>query len=183
MDVVDAVTAITEECPEALLVSSLGTATAAVRQVTEDGPHFYFGAAMGCALAGALGFAEALPDRRVIAVLGDGDFLMGANTIWSLAACGPANLTAVVLADGAYSITGGQSLATRLQLAGVADALDGVHGSQAGSAPELRGALRELGRPGVIETRIDSRTKPEPSPFVDPTAVVHHVRAHLAGLR
>ena len=84
MNVNDVTRTIMQCRPDAILVSSLGTATSSVRLVTSDGPHFYFGAAMGSALAGALGLAEAVPDRQVVAVLGDGEFLMGASALWSL---------------------------------------------------------------------------------------------------
>lgn len=177
MNVVEAAQAIVDAVPGATLVSSLGTATSAVRRVTGDGPHFYFGAAMGSAMAGALGLAEALPSRQVVAVLGDGEFLMGANTLWSLSAFRPPNLLVVVLADGAYSITGGQPIPVRLRLAEVADALDGLSGATAATPEALRAELLSLPQPGVIEARITEAVRPGPSPFVDPPEVVRRVRS------
>lgn len=128
MNVNDVVESMVAQIPRAVLVSSLGTATSAARAATDDGPHFYFGAAMGSALAGAVGLAEQVPDRRVVAVLGDGEFLMGAGSLWTLASIHPANLLVVVLADGTYSITGGQPLPTRLQLADLASSLPPLSG-------------------------------------------------------
>lgn len=179
MNVVDATRAVVDVHEEALLVPSLGTATSAVRLVTEDGPHFYFGAAMGSTMAAALGLAEAVPGHQVVALLGDGDFLMGASTLWSVSAYRPPNLVVVVLADGAYSITGGQPVAPALRLADVAGALDGVAGASADSVEELRAVLRSLPQPGIVEARITERIWPGPSPFVDPTEVVRGVRRHL----
>ena len=46
MNVNDVTRTIMQCRPDAILVSSLGTATSSVRLVTSDGPHFYFGAAM-----------------------------------------------------------------------------------------------------------------------------------------
>ncbi|PKW16588.1 thiamine pyrophosphate-dependent enzyme [Saccharopolyspora spinosa] len=180
MNVVEAVRAIVDTHPEATLVASLGTATSAVRHVTNDGPHFYFGAAMGSALAGALGLAEAAPHRQVIAVLGDGDFLMGANSLWSLSAYRPTNLLVVVLADGAYSITGGQAIPTPLRLAEVGGALEGLSGAVADSPDALRAELTSLPQPGLIEARITESTWPGPSPFVDPAEVVRSVRNSIS---
>ncbi|TCP39371.1 thiamine pyrophosphate-dependent enzyme [Tamaricihabitans halophyticus] len=180
VNVVEAVQAIVHTYPEATIVSSLGTATSAARHVTGDGPHFYFGAAMGSALAGALGLAEAAPHRQVVAVLGDGDFLMGANSLWSLSACRPTNLLVVVLADGAYSITGGQTISCPLRLAEVGAALEGLSGATADTAEALRAELTSLPQPGLIEARISESVWPGPSPFVDPAEVVRSVRASLA---
>jgi thiamine pyrophosphate-dependent acetolactate synthase large subunit-like protein len=181
VNVIEVVGTVTAALPDATLVASLGTATSAVRQVTGDGPHFYFGGAMGSALAAAMGLAEAAPHRRVVAVLGDGETLMGAGSLWSLSAYRPANLLAVVLADGAYSITGGQPVAAAPRLAEVAAVLDGLTGAAAATVDELRGRLGDLPWPAVIEARVDESTWPGPSPFVDPAAVVRGVRASLTG--
>ncbi|NMI01706.1 thiamine pyrophosphate-dependent enzyme [Pseudonocardia acidicola] len=179
MNIVEATRAVVEVFAEAVIVSSLGTATSATRLVTDDGPHFYFGAAMGSAMAAALGLAEAVPDRQVVALLGDGDCLMGASTLWSVSACRPANLVVVVLADGAYSITGGQPVPPALRLAEVADALDGLAGAVVDSVEALRATLKSIEQPGVVEVRITERIWPGPSPFVDPAEVVRGVRRNL----
>ena len=184
MNVNDVTSTIVEKLPDALLVSSLGTATSSVRLSTDDGPHFYFGAAMGSALAGALGLAEAVPDRRVVAVLGDGDFLMGANSMWSLSAYRPSNLTVVVLADGAYSITGGQPIPCELRVAEVANVLSGLVGVAVETTGELAAALDQWesgDQPLVVEARLSERLWPGPSPFVDPAATVRNLREELAG--
>ncbi|QJY50059.1 thiamine pyrophosphate-dependent enzyme [Pseudonocardia broussonetiae] len=179
VNVVEATRTVADVFPDAIIVPSLGTATSATRLVTEDGPHFYFGAAMGSALAAALGLAEAVPERQVVALLGDGECLMGASTLWSVAACRPPNLVVVVLADGAYTITGGQPVAPALRLAEVGDALDGLAGASAGSVEDLRTVLSSITQPGVVEVRITERVWPGPSPFVDPTEVVRRVRQNV----
>ena len=180
MNVIEVTETIVAACPDATLVPSLGTATSAVRKVTGDGPHFYFGGAMGSALAAAMGLAEAAPHRQVVALLGDGETLMGASALWSLSAYRPGNLLVVVLADGAYSITGGQSIPVELRLAGVANALDGLSGATAESPADLRDHVATLPRPGVIEARLTSSEWPGPSPFVDPAAVVRGVRESVS---
>src|SRR3954462_4684466 len=123
MNATDIVRTILDAAPGALVVSSLGTATSALRAASEDGPHLYMGGSMGTALAAALGVAEKRPRRPVIALLGDGEALMGASSFWSLAGLAPANLLAVVLVDGHYSITGGQPLGVPDVFGGVAAAL------------------------------------------------------------
>jgi thiamine pyrophosphate-dependent acetolactate synthase large subunit-like protein len=177
----DVALAIVEEHPGALCVSSLGTATSALRAASDDGPHFYLGAAMGSALAAAMGVAEAVPDRLVIALLGDGELLMGAGTVWSVSAYRPGNLIAVVLSDGVYNITGGQPLSAQPRFAAVAEALGGIAGAHVQSEAALRTALRELGRPSLIEAELSERAWPGPSPFVDPARVRLAFAANAAG--
>lgn len=181
MNIIEATRTVVDAFPDATLVPSLGTATSAVRHVTGDGPHFYFGGAMGSALAAALGLAEAVPHRQVVALLGDGEFLMGAGSLWSVSAVRPANLGVVVLSDGAYSITGGQAIAVRPRAAEVSNALDGLSGAAAETADALRAELTSLPRPCVVEARITEAVWPGPSPFVDPAEVVRNLRRSLAG--
>ncbi len=73
MNPTQAVAALLRGQPDALVVASLGTATSALRSASDDGPHLYMGGSMGSALAVAMGVAEKRPDRRVVAVLGDGE--------------------------------------------------------------------------------------------------------------
>jgi thiamine pyrophosphate-dependent acetolactate synthase large subunit-like protein len=167
MNPTDIVRTILRTAPGALFVSSLGTPTSALRSASDDGPHLYMGGSMGSALAVALGVAEKRPARDVVAILGDGEALMGASSFWSLAGIAPANLLAVVLVDGHYTITGGQRLGVPEVFADVAAAL-GVEGAIAHSYEEVRSHVASLERPAVLEVRYDERTWPGPSPFVDP---------------
>jgi thiamine pyrophosphate-dependent acetolactate synthase large subunit-like protein len=171
--------AILDSVPDALCVASLGTATSALRAASNDGPHFYFGASMGSALAGAMGVAEALPDRIVVALLGDGELLMGAGTLWSVAAYRPANLITVVLSDGVYGITGGQQLNAPTRFAEVVQSLGGVSNHRVGTVADLCDAVQTAARPALIEAELDERVWPGPSPFVDPAKVVLDFRANL----
>jgi thiamine pyrophosphate-dependent acetolactate synthase large subunit-like protein len=167
----DAVAAAVSAAPDALFVSSLGTATSALRLASDDGPHLYLGGAMGCGLAAALGVAECRPAGCVIAVVGDGDLLMGASSLWSLAGLRPANLLVLVLDDGRYSITGGQELVVGASFAAVAAALPGVAALEADTPQEVDAAVRTLTRPGIVLAAIDRHVWPGPSPFVDPAGV------------
>lgn len=192
MKPVDVAVSIVETLPDALCIASLGTAVSALRVASNDGPHYYFGASMGSALATAMGVAEAVPERPVVALLGDGELLMGASMLWSVGAYRPQNLIAVVLADGRYSITGGQSL-SRTNFAEVAEAIDGLEGRRAKTPNELQELLRQPGGPRVIEAEVAEPAWPGPSPFVDPARVrvafednvagvgVGHVRALTSG--
>jgi thiamine pyrophosphate-dependent acetolactate synthase large subunit-like protein len=170
MNPTEIVHTILTKAPDALYVSSLGTPTSALRAASDDGPHLYMGGSMGSALATALGVAEKQPSREVIAILGDGETLMGASSLWSMAGISPSNLLAVVLVDGHYTITGGQRLGVPDVFGDVAAAL-GTKTATARSHEELAGQVVKLERPALLEVRYDERTWPGPSPFVDPPVV------------
>jgi len=165
-----AVAALLRAQPDALFVASLGTATSALRSASGDGPHLYMGGSMGSALAVALGVAEKRPARRVVAVLGDGESVMGAGSFWSLAGVRPDNLLAAVLVDGHYTITGGQPLGVPAVFADVARTL-GLAAAVAADEADAERLARELALPGLLEIRYDERTWPGPSPFVDAPVV------------
>ena len=162
--------ALLDAAPGALFVASLGTATSALRAASDDGPHLYMGGSMGNALAAALGVADRRPEREVVALLGDGETLMGAGSLWSLAGIAPANLLTVVLVDGHYTITGGQALGVPAVFGDVATAL-GVAAGVARTPDEIRAEAERLPRPALLEVRYEERTWPGPSPFVDPPVV------------
>jgi thiamine pyrophosphate-dependent acetolactate synthase large subunit-like protein len=164
------VRAILGAAPDALIVSSLGTPTSALRAASDDGPHLYMGGSMGTALAVALGVAEKRPSRAVIALLGDGEAVMGAGSFWSLAGLAPANLLAIVLVDGHYTITGDQPLGVPAVFGGAAAAL-GLNAATATTYEETGMQVKTLVRPAVLEVRYAERTWPGPSPFVDPPVV------------
>lgn len=178
MNAVDVARTIVDKDPGALLVSSLGTATSALRLASDDGPHFYFGGAMGSAAAAALGIANALPRRDVIALVGDGELLMGASTLWSISALAPSNFLLVTLADGHYSITGGQPIAPETRFVEVTQALPHLAAARAHSTDELASLVSALPRPGLLEAVVTDRVWPGWSPFVDP----QRVRARFAAL-
>jgi thiamine pyrophosphate-dependent acetolactate synthase large subunit-like protein len=162
--------------PAARIVPSLGTATSAVRDATNDGPHLYMGGAMGAALAAALGVAEELPGDLVIALLGDGELLMRTSSLWAVAAARPANLAIVVLCDGRYGITGGQQLPHDGAFAAVAAAL-GLESGRAEDPAAVAALLADLGRPCLIEAVVTDRARPVASPFVDCQGVARAFRA------
>jgi thiamine pyrophosphate-dependent acetolactate synthase large subunit-like protein len=165
-----AVESVLVAAPGALCVSSLGTATSALRAASDDGPHLYMGGAMGSALAVAIGVAEKAKERDVVAILGDGETLMGAGSLWSLAGLQPPNLLVAILSDGHYSITGGQELGVRGAFSDVARSL-GIEAAVAENDAAIMENVRLLPRPALLEIRCDDRAWPGPSPFVDPPVV------------
>ncbi len=74
--------------------------------------NFYTWGSMGLTSSIALGLALARPDRRVVALDGDGSLLMNLGSLATIAVCAPANLLVLVLDNGRYGTTGGQATPT-----------------------------------------------------------------------
>jgi thiamine pyrophosphate-dependent acetolactate synthase large subunit-like protein len=178
VNALEAVTAAVAARPDDLCVSSLGTATSALRAASGDAPHLYLGGAMGSGLATALGVAERCPDQSVMAILGDGELLMGAGSLWSLAGLCPQNLLVLVLDDGLYGITGGQPLIAG-ELNAVISGFSTVSVSEAESEAEVADAV-DLPRPRVVLARVTEPSPAGPSPFVDPRLVPARFRSRAA---
>jgi thiamine pyrophosphate-dependent acetolactate synthase large subunit-like protein len=105
-------------CPDALVVTGLGSSSYDAFAAGDRDRTFYLWGAMGGATPLALGLALAQPQRPVLVVTGDGEALMGLGALATVAAQQPANLTIVVLDNGHFGETGMQrshtSLGTRL---------------------------------------------------------------------
>jgi len=69
--------------------------------------NFYMLGSMGLAFPIALGVAIAQPQRRVIALEGDGSLLMQLGCLSTIASF-PSNLTLILMDNGIYQITGGR---------------------------------------------------------------------------
>jgi len=180
MNILDATATVLEGVPDALLVAALGTVTAALRTVSDDGPHLYMGGAMGSAAAAALGVAERVTPRRVVALLGDGELLMSARTLWTVAGVRPANLLIVVMVDGHYTMTGGQAIEAPVTFAAPAATLPGLDAVRVATRAELARALATVSLPALVEVAIDERVRPAASPFVDPHRVRIAFQAEVA---
>jgi thiamine pyrophosphate-dependent acetolactate synthase large subunit-like protein len=74
--------------------------------------NFYMLGSMGLAVPIAFGVALAQPQRRVIALEGDGSLLMQLGCLATVAAVAPKNLLIVAMDNAIYQITGGQKTAT-----------------------------------------------------------------------
>jgi thiamine pyrophosphate-dependent acetolactate synthase large subunit-like protein len=130
--------------------------------------NFYTWGSMGLVSSIALGLALARPDRRVVALDGDGSLLMNLGSLATIAACAPPNLLVLVLDNEQYGTTGGQRTATAggADLGAAARAMGITQAATVRSAQELERALdasRENPGPWVIVAKVGEsapRTKP-----------------------
>jgi thiamine pyrophosphate-dependent acetolactate synthase large subunit-like protein len=101
-------------CPEALVITGLGSPSWDAFAAGDRERTFYLWGAMGGAAAMGLGLALAQPERSVLVITGDGEQLMGLGVLATIAAQQPANLTVLVLDNGHYGETGMQRSHTSL---------------------------------------------------------------------
>jgi len=101
-------------CPDALVVTGLGSSAYDVFAAGDRPENFYLWGAMGGAAAIGLGLALAQPTRSVLVITGDGEQLMGLGALATVAAQQPANLSVVVLDNGHFAETGMQPSHTSL---------------------------------------------------------------------
>src|SRR5512133_292380 len=85
--------------------------------------NFYMLGSMGLAIPLALGVAIAQPQRKVIALEGDGSLLMQLGALGTVASVRPKNLLIIVWDNGSYQITGSQPTLTSSSVDLVAMAL------------------------------------------------------------
>lgn len=137
--------------------------------------NFYMLGSMGLAAPIALGVALAQKQRRVFALEGDGSLLMQLGALGTIAMQRPANLCLIILDNGAYQITGGQTAASGAGTDLIAIARASGLAQSAWAADEaafgemVERALAEDG-PWVIGCRID-HARPEKQTPRDPSRI------------
>lgn len=92
-----------------LLVATTGFTGRELYALGDTANQLYMVGSMGCAVSLALGLAIARPDRRVIAIDGDGAALMRLGALTTVAAEQPPNLVHVLVDNGRHESTGGQA--------------------------------------------------------------------------
>jgi thiamine pyrophosphate-dependent acetolactate synthase large subunit-like protein len=122
--------------------------------------NFYTWGSMGLTSSLALGLALARPDRRVVALDGDGSLLMNLGSLATIAACAPPNLVLLVLDNAQYGTTGGQPTATagRADLDAAARALGIDRTATVRTEEQLEHALRDCRTqpgPWVVVAKVD----------------------------
>jgi phosphonopyruvate decarboxylase len=145
--------------------------------------QLYMVGSMGCASALGLGLALARPDQHGVVVDGDGAALMRMGNLATLGACGPPNLSHLVLDNEAHDSTGAQAtVAATVDFAAVAHATGYAtswRGASAAAIDEFLARPR-AGGAGLLHLKIRSGTLDGlPRPTVTPPEVLHRLRAHL----
>ncbi len=143
------VSSLLAQCPQALVVTGLGSPTYDVFAAGDRPENFYLWGAMGGASLVGLGLALAQPERSVVVITGDGEQLMGLGALATIGAQQPANLSIVVLDNGHFGETGMQRSHTSLgtSLAAVA------RGCSIRNVLEVRDALEVAAVAAMVNSR------------------------------
>jgi thiamine pyrophosphate-dependent acetolactate synthase large subunit-like protein len=184
----EAVGELLEERGEALVITGLGSSTYDVFAAGDhDGNMYLWGAMGGAALIG-LGLALAQPRRPVIVITGDGEQLMGLGGLATIAIKKPGNFTLVVLDNGQYGETGGQSSHTAqgVDLHRVAATMGFASAVELTEKSRIAGYRRELtkltGGPRFATIRVAAGSPQRALPARDGVHLKNRFRARL-GLR
>lgn len=103
-----------------LVVAALGNPAYDLFDAGDRPGNFYLWGGMGLAPSIGLGVALGSPDRRVIAMEGDGGVLMNMGALASIGTLSPANLITIIWDNGGFELTGGQPTATTHRTADLA---------------------------------------------------------------
>ncbi len=167
-----------------LVVPGLGSATYDVAAAGDHPLNFYLWGAMGGTTMIGLGLALARPDRRVVAIPGDGDMLMGIGSLATIGVKQPNNLVVVVLDNAHYGETGMQPSHTNAGIDLVAMALacrfkQARAVSRIEEAGDVRALLHRGQGPILINARIKAEDTPRVLPLRDGHAIKHRFIAAL----
>jgi len=160
-----------------LVVPGLGSATYDVAAAGDHPLNFYLWGAMGGTAMIALGLALARPDRRVAAIPGDGDMLMGLGSLATIGVKQPRNLVVVVLDNARYGETGMQPSHTAAGIDLVALALAcGFRQARTVTRIEETADARKLLHTEEGPILINAKIKPEDVPRVLPLRDGHTIK-------
>ena len=109
MSLAEALEVIRRNRREAVVITTMGAA----REWQQLEPHpkdfVYMPSSMGQGPPLGLGIAIAQPAQRVIVVNGDGCLLMNLGCLVTITAQSPKNFTLIIIDNGVYEVTGGQT--------------------------------------------------------------------------
>ena len=148
--------------------------------------NFYMLGSMGLAIPIALGVALAQPQRRVVALEGDGSLLMELGTLATVAGLRTPNLVMVIQDNGTYQITGGQKAASETaDLIGIARESGLTQAAWAADEADFDAMVTQaLSAPGpwVIGVRIGT-DRPEATTERDPARIRDRFMRGIGSIR
>jgi len=168
----------------ALVVPGLGSPTWDISAAGDQPEYLYSWGGMGLAVSTALGIALAQPDRRVLAITGDGEMMMGIGSLAVVADQSPQNLTILVLDNEHFGETGRQTGLTgnKVDIAAVARGF-GIERTmtvtEQGKVGELAEFLFQGQGPALAVAKIALSEDPWQLPEKDGGTIAHRFRVAL----
>ena len=170
---IDAIAIIAEEAKsqDALLIGNIGYPSRELCAVGDRPSNFYMLGSMGLASSIGLGLALARPDKRVIAIDGDGAVLMNLGSLATIADQDPKNYLLVILDNGCYGSTGSQPTCTcrRANLVRIAE---GAGGSEIGLAATPQEIRSGLAKKGVLVVKVEIGNSEVPVIALSPKEII-----------
>lgn len=94
---------------DTVLLATTGKTGRELFEVADKPNHLYMVGSMGCISSLALGLALTRPEKKIIAIDGDGSLMMRLGALTTNAYYQPANLMHILLDNGTHDSTGGQA--------------------------------------------------------------------------
>ena len=167
-----------------LVVTGLGSPTWDLFAAGDHAENLYSWGGMGLAIPTALGLAMAQPNRRVLALTGDGEMMMGIGSLGVVADQAPGNLGILVLDNERFAETGRQKglSAGRADLCAIARGFgiaETMLVTEQGKAAELAEFLFKRPGPVFAVAKIAVTEDPWRLPEKDGATIAHRVRTAL----
>ncbi len=167
-----------------VIVPGLGSATWDCFAAGDSADYLYSWGGMGLAVPTALGLALAQPSRRVLALTGDGEMMMGIGSLAVVADQAPSNLAILVLDNESFGETGRQTglSAQKADIAAVARGFGIAHTFVATShddLPTLAKLLFEQPGPSLAVAKIALSEDPWALPEKDGAAIARRFQVAL----
>lgn len=143
-----------------LVVTATGMTSREAFSVKDREENFYMLGSMGLVTPLSLGLALNCPDKKIIAIEGDGSVLLNLGSLAMVGAEKPTNLLTIVLDNGTYESTGGQKcISQNLDLSKIAKSLGYKNVFSAAEVRELSKTIEKLLKikgPSFLRVRIES---------------------------
>ncbi len=167
-----------------VIVPGLGSATWDCFAAGDSADYLYSWGGMGLAVPTALGLSLAQPSRRVLALTGDGEMMMGIGSLAVVADQAPSNLAILVLDNESFGETGRQTglSAQKADIAAVARGFGIAHTFVATShddLPTLAKLLFEQPGPSLAVAKIALSEDPWALPEKDGAAIARRFQVAL----
>jgi thiamine pyrophosphate-dependent acetolactate synthase large subunit-like protein len=184
----DVVSRIVRDRGDMLMVTGLGSTTWDAAAAGDHPNNFYLWGGMGGAAVTGLGLARAQPDRRVIALTGDGEMLMGLGALATVGVAAPSNLAICVIDNQHYGETGMQETHTGhgVDLPAMASAAGFAETVTVWNKKELEAVipvLYETKGPVFVAVKVNTAAVPMILPMRDGTAIRARFRESVLGDR
>jgi len=180
-----AVAALLRDRKNTLVVSGLGSPTYDLHATGDRDDNFYLWGAMGGAALIGLGLAQAQPSKRVLALTGDGEQLMGLGGIATIGVARPRNLDIVVLDNQHFGETGMQASHTGrgVDLTAIAVACGFAATATVRTLDEVQGLAKTIAGPAdgprLFVIKVLAENPPRSLPSRDAVFIKNRFRAHL----